>query len=257
MFEVEDVDGKRVVPEYLEHAPQTKRKTRSRTKGKNPLDALTGKPKMGRPPMKPEDRKGRKKKPVGRPKMKLTPEPISADFVSPVANFGRPTVYQPWMNQKIIEVAMGGGFQSAMLVACGVAERKTFWNWRQEYPEFNKAFEFAKEISQAFLEKICVDLATGVIEKGNATALALLMNAKYPDEYKRAANGSGGNNTSIVVNTVNMTGAQMDTQIAQKLEKLKALGIQWDGLGENKVVEAEYVQDNSNECDPDTAEYSE
>lgn len=237
MFEVYDENGERVLPEGFGNPAGRRPGKCKKVKNKQSLDS-EGKPRRGRPPMNPANRKAKPKAKVGRPKMNFTPEPVSPDF-----NYHGNDEYQPWMCQKIIEVAMGGGFQAAMMLACGIKSTTTLYNWMDRHKEFADAYDFAKTCSKAYLEKIAVDAATGRIEKCNPTALALLMNAKFPEEYRRT--GDSGN-TQITVNTVNLTAGQMDTQIAQKMEKLAALGISWEGLmpsnNNNKdVVDAEYV----------------
>lgn len=239
MFEVVDENGERVLPESV----KADKPKRGRKKKNVNVDS-EGKPKRGRPPMNPEDRKPKRKpkRSVGKPRVNMTPTPVTHDFIDPFVNAaGRPIEYAPWMCKKIIQVAMEGGFQSAMMIACGISSGSTLRAWRAKYPEFGEAYAMAEMCQQAYLERIAVDLANGTIERGNATALICLLNSKFKNEYTRAVGGN--NNTEITINTVNLTGAQMDTQIAQKLEKLKSLGIAWDGLvpnAESNIVDAEY-----------------
>lgn len=136
--------------------------------------------------------------------------------------------YQPWMCDKVLEIAQEGKHVAEMLIAIGVRSKDTFYRWLKEYPEFGEAYEESKLISQAVHERILLQGALGQIPNFNFSAFAMIMNNKFPDEYKR---GTGqGNNTEIVINnnTMNLTRDEIDLKIAQKLEQLKLLGVEID-----------------------------
>lgn len=118
---------------------------------------------------------------------------------------GPESAYAEWMCDLIQDVAaVPGQYQAAMRWELGKSLGKkgpistaTFKKWREEHPEFEEAWQNSITISQATDEKLAHDVATGKI-KGNPTALALLFNAKYRDEYKPTET-----NTTTINQTVN------------------------------------------------------
>lgn len=141
------------------------------------------------------------------------------EFVRP----GPVSKYTPEICNRVIEAASQGAHISGMMLAIGVQSKDTWYRWQKEYPEFKEAVEYAHIVSQAFYEKLGLEGMTGKIPNFNATTFALTMNNKFGDEYKRGASGAGS--TEITLNTVNYNSDQVNEKIAQKLEKLKSLGI--------------------------------
>lgn len=137
--------------------------------------------------------------------------------------------YDASMCNTIIDVATSGGHVSEMMMAIGVRSKDTFFRWQKEYPEFKEAYEYSKIVSQAFYERMLLNGSLGQIPGFNATAFAMIMNNKFGDEYKRSATGS---NTEITINSMSLTSDQMNLKIAQKMEQLKALGIELAPTGE-------------------------
>ena len=165
--------------------------------------------------------------------------PVSEEFKAKKA--GRPTNYQPWMCDKIIEIASKGGHRAQMIVALGIRSDTTLDTWCDKYPEFKEAYALSKIYSQAFYEDLNLKGTMGEIDRFNVTGLALTMNAKFPDEYKRPGSGGSTNNTEININSINLSPQQIDNKIAQLLEKFKAQGLEWDGGSD--VVDGEIVDD--------------
>ena len=128
--------------------------------------------------------------------------------------------YEPWMCDKLIEVAQEGGHVAQMCRAIGVRSKDTFYRWTREHPEFGEAYEEARLISQDLLEQLLLGHATGKI-KGNFNAVAMLLNNKFRQEYTRSATGGG---TEINIGSINSI-EHLDTdQLNKKLEsKLKLL----------------------------------
>lgn len=131
--------------------------------------------------------------------------------------------YLPQYCEDIIEVAASGGHIPAMMLKIGVRSKETWYRWQKEYPEFKEAVEFANVVSQATYEELGYRGLTGQIKFFNATTYAMIMNNKFGDEYKR--NGSSDTEINIVNNTLNLTPDQVNQKIAQKIEKLKSLGV--------------------------------
>jgi hypothetical protein len=129
------------------------------------------------------------------------------------------TKYEPYMCQKIIEVAEQGGHVASMCMAIGVRSKDTFYRWLKEYPEFNDAYEASKLVSQAFYENLLLAGAVGKIKNYNFNSLAMVMNNKFPDEYKRSATGSSG--TEINIGSINSIEQLDSASLDKKIESLQ------------------------------------
>lgn len=141
---------------------------------------------------------------------------------------GRPSTYKPEYCEKIIDAAAQGKHIAGMMMAINVKSKETWYEWKKKYPEFNSAVEFATNVvSKAFYEEVGLRGMMGEIEKFNATTWATVMNNKFKDEYSRGPNGAG---TEITINTVNYSSEEMTQKIAQKLEKMKSLGVDLSGV---------------------------
>lgn len=116
------------------------------------------------------------------------------------------TKYEPWMCDKIIEIAEQGGHVANMCQAIGIASRDTFYRWLDEYDEFKEAYETSKMYSQAFYENLLLAGACGRIKNFNFNSVAMIMNNKFSDEYKRSPTGS---TTEINIGSINS--ATIDT----------------------------------------------
>ena len=146
--------------------------------------------------------------------------------IKTIAKVGRKSKYTPEACQAVVDAAARGEHVAGMILAAGATSRQTFYNWRKEHPEFDQACKSAELISLAFYEKVGQMGIQGLIKGFNATAWIMVMNNKFKDEYSRSGSGS---NTEITVNTLNLSDSEKMQKIAQKLEKLKALGVDLDG----------------------------
>lgn len=142
-----------------------------------------------------------------------------------VVKTGPKPKFEPRFCEDITEVAAAGGHIPAMMLKIGIKSKDTWYRWQREYPEFKEAVEFAEIISQAAHEEIGLKGMTGQIPNFNSTTYALIMNNKFGKDYKRNPNGSGGTEINITNNTMNLTSEQVQQKIAQKLEKLKSMGV--------------------------------
>lgn len=127
--------------------------------------------------------------------------------------------YEPWMCQKVIEVAAQGGHVAAMLKELDIA-RDTFYRWIKEYEEFGLAYQKAKDLSQAFYEEIGLAGTLGKIKNFNFNAYAMTMNNKFPEDYKRSANAA---HTEVNIGSINTIEGimQMDSaELTRKIEEL-------------------------------------
>lgn len=145
---------------------------------------------------------------------------------SEVIQSSKNTRYNSSMCQTILNIAEQGGHVPAMMRAIGILSKDTFYRWLREYPEFNEAYEASKVASQAFYEEILLAGAIGKIKNFNFNALAMTMNNKFGEEYKRSATG---NNTEINVGSINsiehLDSKELDKKILKLQEKLNLLPV--------------------------------
>ena len=161
---------------------------------------------------------------VGRPRKKAAPK-RSIKIIEVEGELLRYNdTYDPKFNDKIIQIGADGGGVAAMCKAVGVRTKQSFYDWCEKYPAFAEAYETAKIHCQVFLEENLVRIGTGQ-QQGNVTALAMLLNNKFPDDYKRSATGST-NTTEInigSVNSVDIDPKALDERIANLQKKLGLL----------------------------------
>ena len=111
--------------------------------------------------------------------------------------------YEPWMCNKIIEVASQGGHIAEMCMAIGIKSEDTFHRWKKDNQEFEEAYGFARTVSKAWWEKQMRLGALGLIPGFNATTFITIMNNKFPEDYKRnASGGTGDTQINITNNTL-------------------------------------------------------
>lgn len=130
---------------------------------------------------------------------------------------GRPRIYDPSMCEKIIEVAAQGGHIPAMCLAIGVRSVDTWYRWKEEYPEFREATEYAALVSQAYHEAIGAKAIKGEIPNFNFNAYAIVMNNKFPGEYRRSANSAS---TEINIGSINSIERLEDSVLNRKIQML-------------------------------------
>lgn len=164
-----------------------------------------------------------------------------------MAKPGPATEYAPWMCDLIVKVAQNPGqYQAAMRWEIGKKlgkkrpiSQETFSKYRKEHPEFEEAWLAANTISQAIDEQNAYDFATGKI-KGNATAFALLFNAKYRDEYKPSGEGNVTINNNLAIE--NLSIEEIQYRLARSEEVLTKSGYLLPN--KNNIIEAEFTTDD-------------
>lgn len=133
----------------------------------------------------------------------------------------RKTKFEAWMCDKIIEVAQQGRHVAGMCIEIGIRSRDTFYRWLNRYPEFKEAYEYTKLVSQDVHEQLGFRGMTGQIKNFNFSSYAMIMNNKFPEEYKRTGNGP---NTEINIGSINsierLDQKALDEKIQQLQEKL-------------------------------------
>lgn len=134
----------------------------------------------------------------------------------------RATKYEPWMCDKLVEIAEQGGHVAEMCKAIGIRSKDTFYRWITEHKEFGKAYEESKLASQAFYENVLLAGALGKIKNYNFNSIAMILNNKFGGEYKR---GTNGNNTEINIGSINSIEKMAPDELEDKIEQLnKKLG---------------------------------
>lgn len=147
---------------------------------------------------------------------------IEGELVEAVSKAGAPSKYSPEICHAIINVARQGGHMNAQMLAAGIRSKDTWYRWKDTYPEFKEATEYAEIISQAIYEDIGLRGIKGEIPGFNSSAWIMMMNNKYKSDYSRGT--GGGTEVNITNNTVHLNDTQKIMKINHLLEKLKTSG---------------------------------
>ena len=127
--------------------------------------------------------------------------------------------YDPKMCDIIKQVGNEGGGVAKMCKDCGIGSYTTFYRWLDKYPEFHEAYEEAKLGALAFYEEILLAGALGRIKGFNFNSMAMIMNNKFPEFYKR---GTGqGANTEINIGSINSIDNLSSGELDKKIEMLQ------------------------------------
>ncbi len=153
--------------------------------------------------------------------------------------------YASWMCDCILEVASTQGqYQACMLWEIGKRlnghrpiSPDTFARWRKENEEFEEAWRESQIISQALDEKAVMDFATGKT-KGNATAFALIFNAKYRSEYKPPESGGTTINNNLTIDALSVE--ELKYRIARSQEVLQKSGQLTLDHTDTNIIEADW-----------------
>lgn len=137
---------------------------------------------------------------------------------------GPTTKYMPKMCDVVISTAQSGGQEAQMCVNCGIS-MSTFIKYQKEYPEFMAAVEYAKLVFVATLEAMMVAGAEGKIEKYNFKANEKLLEVAE-EKYRKLAERNQSN-TTVNINTINLSPEERTEKIKQISEKLKTFGIEY------------------------------
>jgi transposase len=100
---------------------------------------------------------------------------------------GRPSQYDPAYCERIIELGRLGKSIEQIAAQIGVGT-KTMYNWRDEFPEFLRALEMAKELELDWWENIAQNM---MIEhndgsKLNSSIWSRSMAARFPKKYRES-----------------------------------------------------------------------
>lgn len=96
---------------------------------------------------------------------------------------GRPTKYKPEYCEKLIE-HMSNGFTFLSFAGTIDCFERVLYLWMAKHPEFKLARKIGESKSRKKIESIILDIATGKIKNGNATAAIFLLKNRFPKEWR-------------------------------------------------------------------------
>jgi len=100
---------------------------------------------------------------------------------------GRPSQYDPAYCERIIELGRLGKSVEQIAAQIGVGT-KTMYNWRDEFPEFLRALEIAKELELDWWENIAQNMMVENKDgsKLNSAIWSRSMAARFPKKYRES-----------------------------------------------------------------------
>jgi transposase-like protein len=100
---------------------------------------------------------------------------------------GRPSQYDPAYCERIIELGRLGKSIEQIAAQIGVGT-KTMYNWRDEFPEFLRALEMAKELELDWWENIAQNMMVENKDgsKLNSAIWSRSMAARFPKKYRES-----------------------------------------------------------------------
>jgi len=100
---------------------------------------------------------------------------------------GRPSQYDPTYCERIIELGRLGKSIEQIASQIGVGT-KTMYNWRDEFPEFLRALEMAKELELDWWENIAQNMMVENKDgsKLNSAIWSRSMAARFPKKYRES-----------------------------------------------------------------------
>jgi DNA-binding XRE family transcriptional regulator len=103
--------------------------------------------------------------------------------------FGRPTKYEPWMCEKVIEWGRAGKSRAWIAGNLGVA-KSTMQRWEAENEDFQAAITYAHTLSQIWWE----DKGQDALENREfqASVWSRSMAARFPDDWREKVGHVGG-----------------------------------------------------------------
>ena len=114
---------------------------------------------------------------------------------------GRPSQYDPAYCERIIELGRLGKSIEQIAAQIGVGT-KTMYNWRDEFPEFLRALELAKELELDWWENIAQNMMVENKDgsKLNSAIWSRSMAARFPKKYRESTKTeiTGENGTPLL-----------------------------------------------------------
>jgi transposase len=100
---------------------------------------------------------------------------------------GRPSLYDPVYCERVIELGKLGKSVEQIAANIGVGT-KTMYNWRDEFPEFLRAMDLAKELELDWWETIAqaMMVENKDSDKLNASIWSRSMAARFPKKYRES-----------------------------------------------------------------------
>jgi hypothetical protein len=96
---------------------------------------------------------------------------------------GRPSSYDPSVNEKVLELGKQG--KTLCQIACALdVMRSTLYEWAKNYPEFSDTLKKAQEYSQSFWEHVGQTGMVGKIKGFKEGTFKYYMSCRYRDDYQ-------------------------------------------------------------------------
>lgn len=156
--------------------------------------------------------------------------PLSSRRSITVKDDKREYGYKPEYCQRIMEVAIQGGWVPAMAVECGCCE-KTIYNWAENHEDFKKAFTKARLLSKSIMEKYGMAGMSGELPKFNAAMWKNIMANRFPGEYK--FNEDAKSLPNLTVNNISLV---PNDELNKKISSLSKM------LYGKDIIDAEYEE---------------
>ncbi len=92
-------------------------------------------------------------------------------------------IYNPEICDTIVELFRdGSSITKVCAVKLGIG-RSTYYQWKEEHPEFKEAAERGEELAEAYHENIMEDGANGKIKDYNATTRIFIVKNRFRKTY--------------------------------------------------------------------------
>ena len=144
-------------------------------------------------------------------------------------------VYDPRLHPyEVIELMKNGKSITKVCAEFGIT-RQTFYNWKDNYPEFKDAVELGVVKSQAWWEDTMQDGAQGKIKYFDSRAASFMMASRF-DDYKEQPKNPGVTNNFLI----NVEGLSDDELNKKIIDMAKRSGV-LDMLNQGITIDAEPV----------------
>ena len=99
-----------------------------------------------------------------------------------MAGQGRPT-YTPELVDKIADMFRDGSSITQVSARKLNVSRKTYYEWKELYPDFKAEAEIGEQLAEAFHEDKLHATADGDIEKANGACRIFIMKSRFRESY--------------------------------------------------------------------------
>lgn len=133
---------------------------------------------------------------------------------------GRPTKYEPWMCEKVIEYGAEGKSKTWMAAQLKISKQRLY-DWEEAHEEFRDAITYAMTLSQAWWEDAGQNnLLTPQFQ---SSVYSRSMGARFPDDWRESRSVEG--NLKVDQKTKLDASVELRPQLTKE-EWLKAHGLE-------------------------------